>query len=79
MNKSIGTPGAIALMQRQGSGYSDPDTAVEEQPHEHPLNVFICRCFEGLVSKIEGLIYQFAADVFIHRIIFSIGYGWRNS
>ena len=52
---------------------------IDQQPLEHPFDVFVAWGFEGLISKVEGFVDQFSADVFVHEAILEAGRARRNS
>lgn len=66
-------------MNRHGPSHPDPNSAIEQQPLEHPFDVFVAWGFEGLISKVEGFVNQFSADVFVHEAILEAGCARRNS
>lgn len=66
-------------MQSRRTSHPDPNSAIEEQSLEHPFDVFVGWGFESFISKVEGFVDQFSADVFVHEAIFEAGCARRNS
>lgn len=73
------SPPDTVSMNRHSPSHPDPNSAIEEQPLEHPFDVFVGWGFEGFISKVEGFVNQFGADVFVHEAILEAGCARRNS
>lgn len=71
--------GLTASMQSRRTSHPDPNSAIEQQSLKHPFDVFVGWGFEGLISKVEGFVNQFGADVFVHEAILEAGRVRRNS